>query len=351
LDSQRKYLSPVPEESVLKEGCLSGNCSEEIGRYYFSTQEAIYQGTFRGGLPHGRGVCRYANGEKYVGEWRRGYFNGKGVLILKDGTSIRGIWLDGRLVKTLHGGQFKAKDTTGDSLSADGEVYAVVIGISNYPELPALKYADDDAYRMYAHLRSPEGGAVPEEHFELLIDDRANKSNIESALKSVARKAGPSDRIVIFYSGHGLQDAFLPYDSDGFRQILTHNYIQKTLSESDCRSKIIFADACLSRQGIRDDDRWKAPSSLLEIGDGGTIVLLSSRMSETSLESDGLRQGVFSYFLFRGMSGAADVDMDQQITIGELYRFVSRHVVEYTSGMQHPMLGGYIKDALVIAQK
>ncbi|HKK87502.1 MAG TPA: caspase family protein, partial [Saprospiraceae bacterium] len=260
-----------------------------------------------------------------------------------------GIWQDGKLIKTVHRAQLSDPNPGHEIASA--EIFAIVVGISNYPHLPALKYADDDAYKMYAHLRSPEGGAIPENNFELLIDDRATKANIEQALTKVAKRAGRADRIVLFFSGHGLQDAFLPYNSNGFEQILTHQWIQGVLSESDCAKKLIFADACLSRQGLQDAKRWEAPSSLLQAGGKGTVVLLSSRMSETSLESDGLRQGVFSYFLFRGLSGAADLDLDQKVTIGELYRFVSRHVVEYTSGLQHPMLGGDLKVPLVVAEK
>lgn len=349
IDQKRKHLSNQLYEKDLQEGCLSGNCLEETGRYYYSVQDAMYHGNFRGGLPHGQGVCEYGNGEKYTGEWYKGYFHGKGLLTLNDGTAVSGIWQDGKLIKTIHREQFS--DLNADNEAASAEIFAIVVGISNYPHLPALKYADDDAYKMYAHLRSPEGGAVPEGNFELLIDDRATKTNIEQALTKVAKRAGRADRIVLFFSGHGLQDAFLPYNSNGFEQILTHQWIQGVLSESDCAKKLIFADACLSRQGLQNARRWEAPSSFLQAGGKGTVVLLSSRMSETSLESDGLRQGVFSYFLFRGLSGAADLDMDQQVTIGELYRFVSRHVVEYTSGLQHPMLGGDLKVPLVVAEK
>lgn len=351
LEAERASLSRLINEEKLKEGCLSGDCREETGRYYFSVQDALYQGDFRGGLPHGFGICQYGNGEKYIGKWHGGYFYGKGVLTTKDGTVVSGIWQDGRLVKTVSQTQLYSDASPGEKRGKIGEVYAIVVGISSYPDLPGLKYADDDAYRMFAHLRSPEGGAVPEDHFELLIDDRATKSNIEHALRKMSKKAGPSDRIVLFFSGHGHQDAFLPYDSDGFQKILSHAWIQSIFSESDSENKLIFADACLSRQGLQHAERLKAPSSLLSTSGKGTVVLLSSRMSETSLESDGLRQGVFSYFLFRGLSGAADLDRDQGVTIGELYRYVSRHVVEYTSGLQHPILAGDLKDPLVISKK
>jgi len=51
--------------------------------------------------------------------------------------------------------------------------------------------------------------------------------------------------------------------------------------------------------------------------EGGTALFLSSKSEEeeTSLESSGLRQGVFSHFLIRGLKGEADADNDRLVTI------------------------------------
>ena len=38
----------------------------------------VYEGSWRFGLPFGRGVCRYADGAEYSGEWRDGQPHGKG---------------------------------------------------------------------------------------------------------------------------------------------------------------------------------------------------------------------------------------------------------------------------------
>ncbi|HKK87539.1 MAG TPA: hypothetical protein VJ917_01735, partial [Saprospiraceae bacterium] len=91
IDLNRTHLRDELYEKDLQEGCLSGNCHEETGRYYFSDQDAMYHGNFRGGLPHGQGICEFGNGEKYTGEWHKGYFHGKGLLTLNDGTAVSGI--------------------------------------------------------------------------------------------------------------------------------------------------------------------------------------------------------------------------------------------------------------------
>ena len=73
---------------------------------------------------------------------------------------------------------------------------------------------------------------------------------------------------------------------------------------------------------------------------GGTAFLLSSKKEEFSLESKGLRQGVFSHFLIEGLKGDADIDHDKVVTVSELYRYVHGHVREYTKMAQTPFLAG-----------
>ncbi len=67
---------------------------------------------------------------------------------------------------------------------------------------------------------------------------------------------------------------------------------------------------------------------------------MSSKSNETSLESSGLRQGVFSHFLIRGLKGEADRDGDRVVTMRELYQYVRERTSEYTGGLQSPLLQG-----------
>ena len=72
----------------------------------------------------------------------------------------------------------------------------------------------------------------------------------------------------------------------------------------------------------------------------GTALIMSSKSEETSLESSGLRQGVFSHFLIRGLKGEADVDKNKIVTIGELYDFINTNVRSYTGNRQSPVIKG-----------
>ena len=57
------------------------------------------------------------------------------------------------------------------ALAGTGKTYALLAGISDYPLLKSdqrLQFADRDADLMFNYLRSPRGGAVPEENIRLL---------------------------------------------------------------------------------------------------------------------------------------------------------------------------------------
>jgi len=73
---------------------------------------------------------------------------------------------------------------------------------------------------------------------------------------------------------------------------------------------------------------------------GGTAFLLSSKQEEVSLESQGLRQGLFSHYVIKGLKGAADVNKNKIVTIKELYDYVYQNVKEYSQSAQTPTIAG-----------
>ncbi len=82
---------------------------------------------------------------------------------------------------------------------------------------------------------------------------------------------------------------------------------------------------------------------------GGTAFLLSSKSEEFSLESQGLRQGIFSYYLIQGLKGEADQNKDRIVTLDELYTYVYREVRTYSGNLQTPVLAGDIDRSMPLA--
>ena len=353
-----------PQTNYGREGCRSGNCENGKGIYIFKGGTAKYTGAFQGGKPHGEGLIRYTNGTGYKGAWANGQPNGEGTMLKNNDTEIRGFWKDGTYMGPVKEQvPAEARDKASRDMVAelrrardakDMKVWAVLVGVASYNHMPTLRYTDDDAYRMLAFLKSPEGGAVPDDQLAILVDEDATLNKITFAMEDIFGKAGPNDLVLLYFSGHGLAGSFLPIDFDGYQNQLEHSEISRLLDASDARYKLCIADACHSGSLARVDKGGSVNGvidnyygSLME-AEAGTALILSSKSEETSLESSGLRQGVFSHFLIRGLKGEADVNGNKIVTVEELFDFLNGNVLSYTGRRQSPQIrGDYDKNMTV----
>ena len=376
-----EYLgNPVIQSG--SEGCIDGDCDNGSGTYVFEGGEAKYVGSFKNEMAHGKGVIYYSNGEKYSGSWAYDSFFGVGTLHTLDGAKVKGWWVKGNYMGLDKPGDFDeilasaggapdediieeivedhVKELSPSELQAairekaGFKVYAVVVGIASYNHMPALRYTKDDAYEMGMFLKSPAGGALPDDQIRLLIDEQATKGNIIRTMKEVFGKAGPNDLVMLYFSGHGLKGSFLPINYDGFNNKLPHDEINKIMAESNAKFKLCIADACHS--GSLFAARSASELATLETyyetlgqAEAGTALLMSSKSDETSLESSGLRQGVFSHYLIRGLKGEADSNTNSIVSIQELFNFINKGVREYTGNRQTPIIKGDYDPSMTVA--
>ncbi|MDR1344653.1 MAG: caspase family protein [Tannerellaceae bacterium] len=228
-------------------------------------------------------------------------------------------------------------------------VWVVVVGVAAYRHIQQLDYTDDDAYRMYAFYKSPEGGSLPDEQIRVLIDEDATRSHVMTAMKEVYSKATENDAIIFFFAGHGSRDAFVTQEYGGMsaenRGLLMHKEIQDIFDRSPARFKYIIADACHSgnwaQQGVKSAAATERQYyHAFERAGGGSILLLSSMGNEYSIENSGIRQGGFRHFLIRGLKGEADSNRDRVVSVTELFDFIGTNVVRSTNHRQTPVLSG-----------
>jgi uncharacterized caspase-like protein len=231
-------------------------------------------------------------------------------------------------------------------------VWVVVAGVADYRTIDGLNYTDDDAYRMYAFYKSPEGGSLPDSQIRVLIDEDATRNNVLQAMNDIYSRATSGDAIMFYFSGHGARDAFITQEYDGHavdrRGLLLHQEIQAQFDRSPAKYKYVIADACHSGSWVTQSHPNNASTGgayyhTFENSGGGSVLMLSSMGDEYSLESSGIRQGVFSHFLIRGLKGEADTNGDRAITVVELFDFVRQHVIRSTEHRQTPVLSGDYK--------
>ncbi len=349
---QRNTGSTANSKSIVKD-CNKYFCDVEEGQYTYR-DGTRYLGQFRGGKPIGKGTVFYANGDKYVGNWDTNRPQGNGIIYFKNGRVLHALWDKGQVVKQVDNINNIPEEIIEVDEDNEVKIWSVIVGVSRYTHMPTLKYTDDDAYHLYAFLKSPEGGAVPDEQITVLIDEDANKEQIIRTMKRKFHKADANDVIVFYFSGHGFDGSFIPSDYDGKNNLLSHSDLISVLESSQAKHKVVFADACHSGSLQQNNAlAAKAPYSKklsdyynqFNDSNGGLALLMSSKETEYSLEDHGLRQGVFSHYLMRGLKGEANADKDRKISISELYDYVSHNVRRYTGNIQNPTItGNFDKD-------
>ncbi len=221
--------------------------------------------------------------------------------------------------------------------SASAKVYLVAVGISDYPgkanDLTLAKADADTIDWLYRRNAS----AVTTK----LVNSQATRANIINAMERVYSQARPDDMVILFFSGHGYKGGFMAHDG-----ALSYKQIRRAMSRSRSKHKMIFADACFSGN-LRSSNKQSNPSNNSELKaakKANVLLFLSSRDNEISFERQGMRNGIFTQYLQRGLRGQADVNADRIITAKELFKYVSSGVAHASGNDQHPVMWGKFSD-------
>lgn len=219
--------------------------------------------------------------------------------------------------------------------------YAVLAGVSDYKDSHDndLRWADRSARRMYTFLNPSNSKNVI-----LLQNEKASKSAIREAMYKTLLKAGPKDRIIFYFAGHGSEGSFLPYDfDDPASGPLYRNEVLDVFKRSKAGIKVLIGDACYS-------GAMSVPSSATqEPAQDKVLMMLSSTKNQASWESAG-KGTLFTYVLLKGLKGEADQGKkDRKVTARELYEYTKRELGALTDNQQLPVFQGKFPDGWVLS--
>jgi hypothetical protein len=206
------------------------------------------------------------------------------------------------------------------SVPGGPRVYAVMVGVSDYPTANDLEFTDEDA-RKLAETLQREGSL--NEASVVLTNAEATVAGVRRAFQQVAAQAGPEDMFLFFFSGHGGQEpvAVSGLEPDGKSETLvlsdgeiTDAELGQMFSGLRTRLSLLVVDSCFSGGFARN-----------VVDRPGVMGVFSSEEDLTSAVAGKFRAGGYlSHFVREGMAGHADADSDRLVTAGELATYLRR---------------------------
>lgn len=234
--------------------------------------------------------------------------------------------------------------------SANGKIYALVIGVSAYQSFKSLQFADKDAGVFYSYLRSRAGGEIDSANIFFRVNEKATAGQFAYGIDWLLNRADSvGETAFIYFSGHG--DArnadevyLLCHDAPnhgnanmymGSSGVIPLYSLKKVMNEMVKKGvKVIFiTDACRTRDlPGQENGNFLTTNGITETR-AGEIQMTSCSANQESLESQkwGNGRGVFSYYLINGLSGLADNSPENGVvTFSELKKYVEENVQQET---------------------
>lgn len=211
-------------------------------------------------------------------------------------------------------------------MSLNARTFVLATGVSNYGNDEInLTQTTKDAKRFKELMETQT------KDITLLTSKNVTRDNVLEKLRAICNRAQKGDRIIFFYSGHGVPNAIYVYDG-----ALLYDELIDVLSGSSASEKICFIDACHAGSVAKKttDDSW---TKAVKDNDD-QIFFVSCRANEYSAEHPFLGAGYFTQALLKGLRGKADTDDNKQITVIELFKYIYGDVLKRSKSEQHPQL-------------
>jgi hypothetical protein len=227
------------------------------------------------------------------------------------------------------------------NMPIDPNAYAIVVGIEKYRQkgIPPVQYAAHDAQTVYSYLTQSMG--VDSKNVILLANEQAAKTDLEKYFGPwLANRVTDKSRVFIYFAGHGAPNPetgegyLIPYDGDpNYTDVTAYpiRALYEAMAKLPSQNVTVTLDACFSGQGSRSiiaqgaRPLITAVDQTKSVGDN-TVVLSAAKANQISASYPDAQHGLLTYFLLRGLKGAADLNHDGIITTTKLFKYVMPQV-------------------------
>ncbi len=245
------------------------------------------------------------------------------------------------------------------------DAFAVVIGNAQYAHTSSVNFAVHDARAMKQYLVDALG--FYEEN--VFVIENATNADFQKWFGTERSHRGrlynlayenieTNTDLFIFYAGHGAPDPntksgyFLPVDCDpNFIDVTAYSgeLLFNNVNKIGARSTTIVLDACFSGQGIVTGLSAVAikPKDFGTIQNG--VIISSSSGTQPSAWYEEKNHGLFTYYFLKALQEpATDRDANGNVTIDEIFGYVSDMVPRKARGLrnldQNPTIQGDSRD-------
>jgi hypothetical protein len=222
------------------------------------------------------------------------------------------------------------------SLLKQPSAVGVVVGVGRFREsaIATVKYATRDAEAMAAYLKSI--GGIPPERVRTLVDTHALKSDLVEVLEEwLPKQADPTTVVYVSVTGRGVVEpatgavSMMLFDSvatSGTR-LYSLRRLQESLEKLPIQQAVVMLDLSLEASpGKAAADRlvpiWEQEDS----GKEKIMWMVGNQAVQEAHNYDQGRHGLFTYQLLKGLGGAADIDKNGTILVGELCAYIKGQV-------------------------
>lgn len=235
-----------------------------------------------------------------------------------------------------------------DEGAAQGELYALVIGVDSYENWPPLEFAVADANAVASRL-----GSIGFDKVTVVADADASKRRILTEIyERLPDRIGPDDSLLVFFAGHGQtldlekggkRGFVIPVDA-GFQNYpataISMEQLRGLTDMIPARHILFLMDSCYSGLALsRSGGVATGLEGYLEKVSAmrSVQIITAGGQNEQAKEAEG--HGLFTKVLLDGLGGLADLNGDGFVTGTELGAYVRPTVSKASGHSQTPLFG------------
>lgn len=194
-----------------------------------------------------------------------------------------------------------------------GELYGVVVGVSNYLQIDDLSTPDDGAQQISHQLKEIWGARV---HLRILLNQNATRNRVGEAIYWLSSSVDEKDLVMFYFTGHGDAEGLAPYDAleDSSTNDITAALLDRWLDALDSKRVFVVIDSC------------RAGSHAQALARNGRVILASC--GEDRDAKGELSNRIVQAFLH---PEALDANHDSAISVEELLEKIA-----YQTRSNHP---------------